>query len=176
MEWLLWAFWKLCFMETGTGNNFFHFWANLMSSVYHFFVQFKERLCRITEYILLSNDDLLVFTPSSIMSLFRCLRGVCYLHLQSDWIWFGWMLQHSPEPPEILYIIIFLYFLPDFGRNFVTYWYWNLITVTDFERKEGDLFTFVYNFAIFMGSSSFYTTTLNVCLLSSSSAFLILLK
>jgi hypothetical protein len=45
------------------------------------------------------------------------------------------MLQHSPEPPENLYIFIFLYFLPDFGRNFVTYWYWNFITVTDFERK-----------------------------------------
>lgn len=87
-----------------------------------FFVQFKERPCRITKYILLFNDGLLVFTPCSIMGLFRCFRGVCYLHLQSDWIWLGWMLQHLPEPHENLCIIFFLYFLPDFGRNFVAYW------------------------------------------------------
>lgn len=128
MEGLLWAFWELCVMETDTGNNSFHFWANLMSSAYgFFFVQFKERLCRITEYILLFNDALLVFTLCSIMGLFWSFRVVCYLHLESDWIWFGWMLQHSPEPPENL-CIIFLYLIPDFGRN--------LITVRDFERKE----------------------------------------
>jgi hypothetical protein len=47
------------------------------------------------------------------------------------------MFQHSPEPPENLYIMIFLYFVPDFGMTFVTECYWNVITVTDFERKEG---------------------------------------
>ena len=114
------------------GNWYWKQFFSLLSQphvfcLWFFFVQFKERLCRITEYILLFNDALLVFTLCSIMGLFWSFRVVCYLHLESDWIWFGWMLQHSPEPPENL-CIIFLYLIPDFGRN--------LITVRDFERKE----------------------------------------
>jgi hypothetical protein len=144
MEWLLWAFWELCFMEKDTGNNFCHFWANLMSSVYNFVFSSKKGSLESQNTFCYKMMVFWVFTPCSIMNLFRCFRGVCYLHLQNDWIWVGWMLQHSPEPPENLYIIFF-YFLADFGRNFLCSGtgIWQLSQILK-RRKEGKKERFIY--------------------------------
>jgi hypothetical protein len=152
MEWLFWAFWELCFVETDTGNNFFHFWANLMSSAYHFLFSSKKGSVE-SQYILLSNDGFYTMKYNGVVPLLQ--RSV--LPPSSEWLNLVWV-----GASIFTWATIFLYFLPDCGRNFVTYWCWNLITLTDFERKEQkkerDLLTFVYNFTIFMGSSSFYTT------------------
>jgi hypothetical protein len=81
MERQVWAFWELCFLGTDTGKNFFQFWANLMSSVYHFVFSSKKGSVESQNafcYLMMVFWD---FTPCNIMSLFRCFRGGCYLHL-----------------------------------------------------------------------------------------------
>lgn len=161
------------------GNRY---WKQLLSlHLSFFFVHFKERLCRITEYILLSNDGLLGFYTMQYNGFVLCFRGKCYsIFIVTEFGLGGCFnihLSHLKIYTSSSFCISFLILegiLLHIGTGICKL---SQILKGKKERKtERDLFTFIQNFTIFTSSLSLYTTTLNVCLLSSSSVFLILLK